>query len=414
MRQEELETVLEMLCEGFQLPLKATHEAFLANPYFSLENTRVWRVNGQVVSSLMVVDTVCRLGKGTARLAGIAGVVTKLQERQRGYAGQLLTETIPALEEQGFALTALFPTSYSYYQKFGWETCGLAYRLFISPDHLLTFSEARHVHNASPDEIPELQHLYDTHNATRTLTCLRDAKRWQHLLNVTKQRVVYAPHRGQVEGYLLYEHRAFPQVGQEDMAPGVTLPPNLHILEMVVATPAAQRGLLGYLAKQSNMGSIEYTASWHDIQESGFLEPLATATGGDVLASIEVVPAVMVRILNFKRCIQALCPNWVGFDGTLGLGMYDTQRGHASYLVVQGTGQGEPQVIGVSGIYELQEGMKGTVQAWNQVITGHHSAEEALARGLLSPIPHATPHTTEMASHLFPSRHPFLPLPDHF
>src|SRR5690242_14662527 len=120
-RQDELDTMLALMCQAFGLPFQAAREVFYSDPYFAIENKRVLRVNGSIVSCLTIVDTACWIGQGVVRLGGVAGVVTRPALRRRGYAGRLLRETVRTLDEQGYALSALFPFSYDYYRKFGWE-----------------------------------------------------------------------------------------------------------------------------------------------------------------------------------------------------------------------------------------------------------------------------------------------------
>src|SRR5579883_1559713 len=120
-RPEELDTVLQIMCQAFQLPFGPARDIFYADPYFDLENKRVLRVEGQVVSCLTIIDASCWIGGAPVRMGGIAGVATRMEERRKGYAGQLLLDTARLLETRGYALSGLFPFSYDYYRKFGWE-----------------------------------------------------------------------------------------------------------------------------------------------------------------------------------------------------------------------------------------------------------------------------------------------------
>src|SRR5437660_10709598 len=111
-QRDELDSMLALMCAAFSLPFAPAREVFYADPYFDIPNKRVLRVGGRIVSCLTVVETVCRLGAGTACIGGIAGVATRETERRRGYAGRLLTETLHLFQERGYALSALFPFSY--------------------------------------------------------------------------------------------------------------------------------------------------------------------------------------------------------------------------------------------------------------------------------------------------------------
>ncbi|HZO92107.1 MAG TPA: GNAT family N-acetyltransferase [Chthonomonadaceae bacterium] len=412
-RPEELDTMLGIMCESFGLPFDAAREVFYDDPYFAIENKRVLRVNGQIASCLTIVEAACWLGFGVARLGGIAGVATAPALRRRGYAGCLLAATLRTLDERGYALSALFPFAYDYYRKFGWELAGFAHRYLTAPANLFAYPEARYVRLARPEDIPHLQRLYDAASRGQTLRCLRDARRWQYILDHIKQRVVYSPDKSTVEGYLLYEFRPGTLGGEEGMVGGMPLPLSLRVLEMCVGTPAARRGLVGHLAAQTRVGCIEYASTWEDLADGGLLQP-GIASGKDSLASVDIVPSVMTRVINLGRALEALRPNWAGFHGTLALVMHDplSASGTAAALIV-GTGSGKPQVreVEAAALSARPDRVEGEVGAWSQVIVGRLSGEDACALGLLRA---STPRALERMARLFPRRTPFLPAPDHF
>jgi predicted acetyltransferase len=410
-RPEELDAMLRLMCEAFAVPFAPAREAFYADPCFDIENKRVLRANGRVVSCLTIVEARCWLGAGVARLGGIAGVATLPSQRRRGYAGRLLTETVRELDARGYALSALFPYAYDYYRRFGWELAGVEHRCLIAPQRLPAFPEARRVRLFRPEDRPSLERLYDDAARGRTLHCLRDGKRWSYLLSGIKHRVVYAPGARTVEGYLLYEHRRRGEEGAGSIAPGVTFPPILRVLEMRAATPAARRGLLGYLAAQSYAGSIEYAAAPEDLLEMGLLDAIHAGSGGETLANVEIVPAVMARVVRLARVAESLRPNWSGFRGTLALTCQDLLPELDSCGVVRGNGIDAPEIEATFGSDALPDRIEGDARAWAPVVVGHLSGDDACALGLLNA---STPRAREMAAQLFPRRAPFLPAPDHF
>jgi predicted acetyltransferase len=413
-RPDELDAMLGLMCESFGLPFAAAREVFYSDPYFEIENKRVLRVNGRLISCLTLVDTVCWLGAGQARLAGIAGVATVPEWRRRGYAGLLLSETVRELARRGYALSALFPYAYGYYRKFGWELAGFAHRYLTAPANLPSYPEAQRVRLAHADDIPALERLYNAAARGKTFHCLRDAKRWRYLFEHVRQRVVYSPDKVQVEGYLLYDFRTVEGESGAN-APGVVQPLSLRILEMVAANEAARRGLVGFLASQDGVGCLEYTATWADLEANGLLQTVAPCIETkDALASVEIVPALMARVIDLARVAEALRPNWAGFYGTLAFVMRDplVETG-AQAVIVTGAGLDDPQVSAAraEALPPVADSIVGDVGAWSQVVVGHLSGEEACALGLLQP---STPRAHALVAPLFPRRTPFLPVPDHF
>src|ERR1043166_1319981 len=138
-KESELDSLLRLMCEAFSLPYVEARKIFYADPYFDLNNKLVLRVADRIVSCLTLVETSCWIGDGVVSLAGIAGVATLPSERRKGYASRLLTATVSILRERGYALTALFPSVYDFYQKLGWELIGQGNRLTVSPNRLPFF-----------------------------------------------------------------------------------------------------------------------------------------------------------------------------------------------------------------------------------------------------------------------------------
>ena len=406
----ELDAIFGLLSEAFLLPPVAAREIFLADPYFNIENKRVLRVDGEVVSCLNVHDTVCWLGAGKGRVAGIAGVTTRPAERRKGYAAQLLRATLDTLRERGFALTALMPFSFPYYRQFGYEQAGFAYRYLTAPQHLPLFPESRHVRATRHEDIPQCVRLYDSHTNGRAFYCLRDTKRWQYLFQYVKQRVVFEVQQ-QIEGYLLYEFQASALPAAGSQPTGTTLPPTLRILEMVAANEMARRGLIGYLAQQINMGCIEYEARFADLMTSGLLHP--TAAEAPSLASIEVVPFLMARILDFRTVLETLALEWRGFRGEIALTLTDETLpdGMVSVLVRGAEAGITVQEIPAAQANTSSDQLFADVRVWSQVVVGYQSGSDSVALGKLRA---SSPYAANFASERFPCRDPFLPPADRF
>ena len=407
----ELDPMLRLMCEAFGLPWGPAREIFYGDPYFELRNKRVLRVAGRLTSCLTIVETQCWLGSGVIRLAGIAGVATRPECRRQGYAGRLLSETVRTLDERGFALSALFPFSYDYYRKFGWECSGVTHRSLISPMRLREYPERSRVRLVRSEDIPHLERLFNTFSKGRTLHCLRDTKRWKYLLDHVKHRVVYAPDRRRVEGYLLYEHRP----GRiESIAPAIRTPPTLRVLELYAATPEARRGLIGHLAEQNNVGSIEYSTTLERLADTGLLEPVETGSADEAMGSIEILPSVMARVISLRRCLEGLREEWGNYTGSPCFLCRDPLAPNgASAALMAGAGYGAPALreVSLSEALRHKDRLEGDARAWAQVIVGHLSGGDACASGLLTA---STPRVRDDAERLFPKRSPFVPAPDAF
>jgi predicted acetyltransferase len=415
--ESELDSMLGLMCESFALPLEAARRIFYADPYFDLTNKQVLRIRDRIVSCLTIVETSCWIGAGIVKTAGIAGVATRQSERRQGYASRLLLKTLFTLRQRGYALAALFPYEFDFYRKFGWEMAGCGHRVEILSSHLPAYHDDHRVRTAVIEDIPALERLYNTLESGNALRCLRDAKRWSYLLTYISHCLVYVSERGTVEGYLLYDlqrdrKRDTPQEHLQEVEERIDS--RLRVLEIESETPEAKRGLIGHLARQSQADRIEYLSDGHGVMQSGLLHPVLKPDI-DRLAHVEIVPSVMLRVVDLAKAAESLLPEWNGFQGTLTLKMTDSLLPAGSMIVcIEGDEENGVRVCEIADETLLPKSsllVEGDVLAWSQVIVGHVGAAEAYALGRLQS---SSQQAIDLAARLFPTRSPFLPVPDHF
>src|SRR5437660_3229891 len=96
---------------------------------------RVVDVDGRVVSCLSVYPSYIFVGSSQVPMGGIGNVATLTTERNRGYASALMRDTIRRLGEWGLYTSVLFPYSYPFYRKFGYELGGNHCQFWSRPAH---------------------------------------------------------------------------------------------------------------------------------------------------------------------------------------------------------------------------------------------------------------------------------------
>ncbi len=412
-RPNELESLLALLCKVFGLPYEPAREIFYKDPYLNLENKRVLRVNGRIVSCLNIADREVWFSKGTVRVGGIAGVATHPEERGKGYASRLISDTLDFLKTQGYALSALIPYSAHFYRRFGYEICGNACRYITAPSYLPSSRDIRNVRPARPDDASPLAVCYGQWSFRNHFFGIRDEQRWRYLLQNVQQCHVYADERNHISGYVLSEMRQNPPAFDGDLPM-----PTLRVLEFLTQTREAHRGLIAHLAAQTAAGMIEFSLPSHLIWEFNLDNLMGTGIGEEILASIEIVPMLMTRMINFRPLIEA-CLLYPDPDD-LREGLWqDGLR-----LEIRGPNHGQPPESWTV----LREPSGDTVRPsidsdshfpclsadlriWAQVTTGFKWAGDAIAQGIL----YASDEIAiERGISIFSAYHPVLPLPDHF
>jgi predicted acetyltransferase len=394
---DELDAMLALMCEAFNLPFTSAREVFYKDPYFNIEKKRVLLVNGKLTSCLTIADAPLRIGRAVIPVGGIAGVATDPSQRNRGYAGQLLVESLSALAAQGAALSALFPYRPDFYRRFGWEAAGSQFKAILSRDALPQYTEARYVRAGVPSDRADIVRLYEQWSQHRTGFRQRDEQRWDYILDHYKNRIVYK--RGTVEGYLFYDFNE-----QGDGKRGI------HIMEMVAGTEAAGRGFAGYIAQQKQIGVVSYTGGWEDIQSSGLLSGVVQKES-QPLPVIQLQPGPMFRIIDFKRCLEALQPNFTGFKGEVTFCLNDKNvPGGPLTFTLEGDGSKTEVCIAEPGA-NARRRIEGDVLTWSAVAVGRYSLRDALSLHRLRATSEAA---ALLARPLFPRRQLFIPYLDHF
>lgn len=78
---------------------------------------------GELMSSLSVTPFTVRFDGGEVPMAGIGAVQTLPPYRRRGGVAACFAQALPALYEEGFVFSYLFPFSTVFYRRFGYENC---------------------------------------------------------------------------------------------------------------------------------------------------------------------------------------------------------------------------------------------------------------------------------------------------
>lgn len=432
-RQDELDSILNVMCAAFELPFAVARPIFFADPYLKLENKRVVRVEGRIVACLTITELTCRIGSSEVAIAGIAGVATLPKYQRQGYASRLLNSTVEVLRSRGVSLAGLFPYQSDYYRRLGWETAGSLCRYVTTPACLPEYVEAAQVLTAETADFEAIANLYAQTLGSLCLSAVRDAARWQYARDRVQAKKVYS-FRGKLEGYLFY-----------DVQPGTIrlgsteadTPPTIRILEMVALTPRARYALLGYLSRKTQIGRIEYEANWEGLRAAGLLDipwigranaDYGTTTSNSraislskTVAHVEILSGLMLRVIDFYALLQMLQSNWGGWghcQGAIELKLLDDNHpGSSQSIFISGRNNGHPGVLlqQASSSHctdsEIVGSIEGDLRVWAQVAVGHMSGSEACSLGLL----HAsTPDAVEWLGCLFPSRSPSLLTLDHF
>ena len=167
----------------------------------NLENLRMIRADGRIVSSAAIYPHEVRFGDARLRVGGITGVATDAAYRRRGYATRLMHACIDRMAELGCHLSLLGSGVPSWYRKLGWEYAGVerSYRFNRGNRRLLPTDSSLEMRPAQDADFETLAAIH----AARALGGVRSADLLRSMWSPKPGAAVWVGLRdGQLSAYL--------------------------------------------------------------------------------------------------------------------------------------------------------------------------------------------------------------------
>lgn len=113
---------------------------------------------------------------------GLSAVASPPEHRHKGYIRQLLEESLREYRERGSVLSLLWPFKYSFYHKYGWDTCSRFSRIGVEPGHLAFTADTveGEFRRASADDWKALDDIYTVDAGDEDLALERTENWWRH------------------------------------------------------------------------------------------------------------------------------------------------------------------------------------------------------------------------------------------
>ncbi len=301
-RRTDVERLAELGARIWRVSsIEKRREFYTEHPRFGLRDVRVAELDGQVVGSLVLYPLEVWVRGQKVPFTGIGSVCVSPEHRRRGVADTLMRSTLRELRQRGRALSGLYPWRGSYYSRFGYGVAEYVHQIAIAPATLPGDDESRWVRRSMLPDRPAVQALYDRIAQQGHFAVHRSQEWWTHRLwTYPGDWIVYeGRRRGQIEGYLYYEVDHSNGPFKLDVA----------LTEFVAATPAAHRGLVGYLASLADqVREIMFVAP----PDNAWLQLLRSAQnlrpGADISVYSDtgnVANGMMLRVTDVKLGLEA-------------------------------------------------------------------------------------------------------------
>lgn len=239
--------------------------------------------HGRLASKLQIHGFRTWVGGLEFPVGGVAGVASWPQHRRRGNVARLLRHSLGTMREAGQVLSFLYPFSFSFYRRFGWETAGRKLRHEIPRADLPRFAAPAGRWEPVTDDPRPLARVYDLHAPELNGAIARDETHWRER-RVTGRRFALAyVEAGDPRAYVLYS------LQERRM--------DLH--EAVWLDEPARRAVWHLVAQHDSM--VERV-----VWESPVDDTTALLLENPAGVRQELVPTFMARIVDLERFLREL------------------------------------------------------------------------------------------------------------
>jgi predicted acetyltransferase len=252
-----------------------------------LENTRAIVEEGRIVSMLQITPFRIWVGGREVTMGGIGGVATRSDRLGKGYAAALMADSVRRMREMGLWTSGLYPFSYAYYRKFGWELCAqtIVYE-GLKRDGIAVSGETDPVRLCPGGERPD---LLDTayRNFARGHNCcvVRTRRMWAEALARSGEAYLIGDRRHPT-GYFLADYK--PAEGGVEMV----------VRELACSGDRAYGSFFKFLSRlPAQVDRFTVHASPGALLWKHFKEPFACKT---VLR-----PGLQFRVVDVRRALEA-------------------------------------------------------------------------------------------------------------
>ncbi len=198
--------------------------------------------DGKMCASLNLIPFLFRMNGKTVKMAGIGGVVSLPEERNKGYIKKIFKHSLQEMKDCGQIFSFLYPFSNPYYRQFGYECCNKVQSVKIP---LPAFSELKSPGHAKhfvySEDIGTIKTLYNNFIQDKNLAIVRNEKQFKDLFDRDAYKDLYHTyiwhnHEGKAVSYI-----SFGALESKEN--------DLDVTELVWDSFEGLKGILGFLVK---------------------------------------------------------------------------------------------------------------------------------------------------------------------
>jgi predicted acetyltransferase len=258
---------------------------------------------GDLRASLTVVPFLVHWGATvTLAMGGIAGVATFAEARGRGFVDLLLRKSLEAMRADGQVVSALFPFSWAFYRRHGWDWVGQKRTVRLPLNEVRSSPEGRAVVTVPDEQARErLEPVYTRFARQYRGVLTSETHRWEGKLSHGDDRTTHVYQHEPSGDYLLWRYNRDNNEG--------------NVREFVADSPDGYKGLLSllhYMATQCDKARLmlpDDTPLWSHVMH------------WDVETRVE--PVFQARVVDFAPAMEQLDLSPDTPDGTATVALRD-------------------------------------------------------------------------------------------
>lgn len=388
---------------AFQVDEKAQRQAWNASPPLALGAFAP--DGGRLLAALRIWPFLAYFQGRPIPMGGVASVASWPEVRRQGLVGRLMRESLDLMRSEGQTVSTLYPFSYPFYRRYGWELgfTRTLYEIPLSELDPYRRPPGGRFRPAGPDDLPALDALYRRFVRRWNGPLLRESSWWrQRILDhsgapapgIGPRRAVLWEDGHRFRAYLVYGFQSpNPQAATAEQR-------LLRVYDWAVEDGGAFRALLSFLVQHDSMAAsltMPAPSDWD------FLPLLVNPR-----VKVRKEAGAMIRIIDMDRFLHQVVPpkrrplppgeELASLPEAVQIEVQDELApwNQGRWLLPLGGGSVQPASGEPKGPEETMPRLIGSIQVWSQVLSGYLPALQAWHLGLLKlEAPEAAEHPAE-------------------
>lgn len=296
----EVEKAAEVASKAFpNLSLEHWQREFhLRADLFGERFILVAECDGHIVSSLICSPQPVYINGSPVSHAAVGAVGTLPEYRCQGCAGVMMKECVRLLQSEEIWLSSLWPFSYEYYRKFGWEV-GTESRSYRAPAKVFAdLTEPKNVRAATDDDFERIKSIYEIFGSTYNCMTDRSDEWWRKILRFEEpihmetesgRGVVIHETDNEADGYCVYD------IGIQDDKTVI------GVRETAFNDPVQRREMLAFIAGINPEADLSFYAPANDTFLLELPNPRAV--------ECRLHPSFQFRIIDPRSALELYTPH---------------------------------------------------------------------------------------------------------